>query len=182
MANEEPEFHRLGGEIVAVSVDSPGRNEALRQRWSLPFPILSDPGGAELLVPLNAWNPDERGGIAWPLVVLFDPDGHEVFRYRSRDFADRPSDDDLIHALSDLGLAPIVLDPATAVAEPVEDDGALRVDTFGPYFRGVRFATMGLIRRLTDPADQAEAAAMSAMAASFLDSWKQRRSATSERG
>ena len=57
-----------------------------------------------------------------------------------------------------------------------------RVDAFGPYFRGIRFATMGLSGRLTDAADRAETLAMSAMAARFIDAWKQRRSTPVEPG
>ena len=59
--------------------------------------------------------------------------------------------------------------------EPVEDPGALRVDAFGPYFRGIRFGTRGLAGRLVDDGDRAEAVAMSEMAAAFLDAWKVRR-------
>jgi hypothetical protein len=166
---------------VAISVDSPGRNEALRQRWKLPFAVVSDPGGVEWLVPLDAWHGAERGGVAWPVVVLVAPDGHEVFRFRSRDFADRPGDDDLIDALTALELPPIALGPADATCEPVDDDAALRVDAFGPYFRGIRFGTMSLSGRLSDAGDRAEALAMSAMAISFLDAWKQRRSGAEDR-
>jgi len=57
----------------------------------------------------------------------------------------------------------------------VEDPSALRVDAFGPYFRGIRFATRGLAGRLVDERDRAEAIAMSEMAAAFLKAWKVRR-------
>ncbi len=137
--------------------------------------IVSDPGGEQLLRPLDAWNPDERGGIGWPTVLLYAPDGRVALRLRSRDFADRPSDDDLLEAVRALALPAIRLGPALPAAEPEEHDGALRVEAFGPYFRGVRFATMALAGRLTDAADRTEALVMSAMAVSFVDAWKQRR-------
>ena len=175
LANEEAELHRLGGEIVAVSVDSPGRNEALRRRWHLPFPIVSDPGGDELLKPLDLWNADERGGIGWPAIVVLAPDGREVHRMRSRDFADRPTDDDIFDAVRQLGLPPVDPGPASPSAEPEEHPDALRTEAFGPYFRGIRFATFALAGRLRDDADVAEARQMSDMAASFLAAWKQRR-------
>jgi hypothetical protein len=174
LANEEPEFHRLGGEIVAVSVDSPGRNEALRQRWGLPFPVVSDPGGSEWLIPLDSWNPAERGGIAWPVVVLYQPDGREVFRFRSRDAADRSPDDDLMRALTNLGLPPIAPGPVGRLADPIEDAEAFSVGTFGPFFRGLRSASRALGSRVTDDAARAEAAAMAAMAGRFLDAWQER--------
>ncbi len=116
------------------------------------------------------------------MVALYHPDGHEVYRYRSRDFADRPPDDDLIDALTKLRLAPVTLGPAEAAGEPVEEDVALPVDAFGPYFRGVHFGTRSLSGRLSDAADRGEAQAMSAMAARFIDAWKQRQSASDQRG
>lgn len=158
-----------------MSVDSPGRNEALRRRWHLPFAIVSDPGGEQLLQPLDAWNPNERGGIAWPTVFLIAPDGREALRARSRDFADRPTDGEVLAALGALGLPPLELGPAPLSAEPEEHDGALRTEAFGPYFRGVRFATIALASRFGDEAARDEALAMSAMAVSLIDGWKQRR-------
>lgn len=177
LANEEAELHRLGAEIVGVSVDSPGRNEALRRRWHLPFPIVSDPGGEDLLQPLDLWNPGERGGIGWPAVLVFAPDGREVHRMRSRDFADRPTDDDVFDAVRRLGLTPVDPGAAEPVAEPEEHPDALRTEAFGPYFRGIRFGTIALSGRLRDEADVAEAVQMSEMAASFLAAWKLRRDA-----
>lgn len=174
LANEEAELHALGVEVVAVSVDPPGRNEAFRRRWHLPFRIVSDPGGDELLKPLDAWNPDERGGIGWPTLLLYAPDGKEVLRMRSRDFADRPTDDDVFAAARALGLAPIDPGPVPADAEPVEDPGALRVEAFGPYFRGIRFATIALAGRLHDERDVTETVALSEMSAGFLAAWKER--------
>ncbi len=158
-----------------MCVDSPGRIEAFRRRWHLPFPIVSDPGGEHLLQPLEAWNANERGGIGWPTVWLYAPDGRETLRMRSRDFADRPDDDDLLAALRGLALPPIDLPPAPPATEPEEHDGALRVEAFGPYFRGIRFDTLALASRLAGDADRDEAVAMSMMATSFLDAWKQRR-------
>jgi hypothetical protein len=179
LANEEPDLHHAGAEIIAVSVDSPGRNEAFRRRWHLPFAIVSDPGGEQLLQPLDAWNPNERGGIGWPTLMLVAPDGVETYRMRSRDFADRPTDDDVLAAARSLGLPPIELGPAPAASEPEEHDGALRVEAFGPYFRGVRFGGIALAGRVTNDADRNEATAMSTMAVSFLDALKQRRAAES---
>jgi hypothetical protein len=149
----------------------------MRRRWKLPFPVVSDPAGAQWLVPLDAWNPDERGGIAWPVMALCDPEGHEVFRFRSRDFADRPPTDDFIRILSDLDLPPIALGPAAALTEPVEEPDAFSVDTFRPFFGGFRMAGIVLSRRIRDEGSATEAQATSSMAAGFLDAWKERKSA-----
>lgn len=109
------------------------------------------------------------------MVALFAQDGSEVQRMRSRDFAGRPDDDDVLDALRSLDLPPIELGAAPPAAEPVEDRGAFRVDAFGPYFRGIRFSSMALVGRLATDDDKSEAKAMGHMAGSFLDAWKQRR-------
>lgn len=59
-------------------VDPRERNQAVRERWHLPFAIHADLGGVEFLQPLDNWNPDERGGIGWPTTLLFNPRGEEV--------------------------------------------------------------------------------------------------------
>lgn len=139
---------------------------------------MSDPGGEQILQPLDAWNPNERGGIGWPTLILFAPDGREVYRMRSRDFADRSNDDDLFVAVRQLELPAVELDPAPPAATPEEHDGALRVDAFGPYFRGLRMGTIALAGRVTEGVDRDEVIAMSTMAQSFLDAWKQRRTSS----
>jgi hypothetical protein len=177
LANDLPRLHELGGDVVAVSVDSAEQNAAMAQRWRLPFPIVSDPGGSAVLQPLDLWNPNERGGIGWPAIVLFDSNGSEVRRLRARDFADRPAtNDELLGALRALALSALLnVEPWVPPVGAVEDPSALRVEAFGPYFRGIRFGTRGLASRLTDDHDRAEALAMSDMAAAFLDGWKVRR-------
>ena len=177
LANELDEIHRLGGEVVAVVVDSPERNRAFAARWGLPFPIHTDPGGVDYLLALDLWNPNERGGIARPAVLLLSPDGTLAYQYRSRDFADRISDAPLLAALAALDLPPVAVpSPWISDAPALDHPGALRTDAFGPYFRGIRFGTIGLAGRMIDAADRTEALAMSEMAASFLDAWQTRRS------
>ena len=162
-----------------MTVDSPGRNAAFAARWLLPFPIHSDPDGVGILEPLDLWNPNERGGHRMA-------HRHRLRRRQSgdspvpfRDFADRrPNDDDLIAAVRDLGLSALEPpEPWVPDHEPVDDPGALRVEAFGPYFRGIRSAVRGLAGRLVDEHDRAEAIRMSDMADSFLDAWKVRREA-----
>jgi hypothetical protein len=177
LANLLPRLHEAGADLAAVVVDPPGRNAAMAARWKLPFPIWSDPAGERFLRPLGLWNAEERGGIGWPALVVFDAEDREVWRARSRDFADRPPDNaDLLAALESIG-QPALEPPAPWApgVEPVEDPAALRPDVFGPMFRGIRFATLGLAGRLETEVDRAEARRMSAMAQSFLDAWKERR-------
>ena len=177
LANDLPRLHELGCDVVAVTVDSPGRNAAMAVRWRLPFPLVSDPGGINVMQPLDLWNPDERGGIGWPAIVLFGPDDAEIRRFRARDFADRPATNEALFAAVRGKKLPALRGVETWVptVEPVEDPAALRADAFGPYFRGIRYGTFGLAGRLTDDGDRAEAMAMIDMAGAFLDAWKARR-------
>lgn len=176
LANADEAVQGAGGEIVAVSVDSPGRNEAMRRRWHLPFPIVSDPDGERLLKPLELFSPEERDGIAWPATVVFAPDGTEVSRRRARDVADRGADESVAEVVSRLGLPSVTLGPAPAAAEPEEDRSAFRADALGAYFRGMRSGTGALSARL-DGTNRDEARAVSTMAASFVEAWRERRDA-----
>ena len=163
--------------MVLASVDPPAAQLAMNRTWHLPFRWVSDPGGERLAKPLDAWNPDERGGLFSPLVLLVAPDGREVLRQRSRDFADRTEDDAaVLDALRALDLPPLpVPEPWDPGVEPEPTEAAFRTEAFGPYFRGIRFATYALGRRMRDEADAAENRAVMTMAGSFLDAWKQRR-------
>lgn len=90
--------------MVLASVDPPAAQLAMNRTWDLPFRWVSDPDGSQLAQPLDAWNADERGGLFHPLVLLVAPDGREVVRHRSRDFADRSDDTDALEALRELAL------------------------------------------------------------------------------
>jgi hypothetical protein len=183
LANLLPRLHAAGADLAAVVVDPPTRNAAMAVRWKLPFPIWSDPGGERFLRPLDLWNGEERGGIGWPALVVFEPAGDEVWRFRSRDFADRsPDNADLLAVLDGLALPSLEPpSPWSPEVEPVEDPGALRPEAYGPMFSGIRFATIGLAGRLETEADRAEARRMSAMAQGFLGAWKERRAPTGSR-
>lgn len=147
--------------------------------WHLPFRWVSDPGGEQLAKPLEAWNPRDHGGLFHPLVLLLDPDGRPLVRHRSRDFADRADDTDVLEALAGLGL------PARPLPEPWRPEGvepsptgnAFRTEAFGPYFRGLRFGSLALAARMRDEQDAAEVRRTAAMAGSFLDAWTVRRAA-----
>ena len=76
----------------------------MNSTWHLPFRWVSDPKGERLARPLDAWNADERGGLFHPLVQLVGPDGQQLLRHRSRDFADRRDDADVLDALKELEL------------------------------------------------------------------------------
>ncbi len=158
-------------------MDSPSAQLAMNRSWHLPFPWVSDPAGERLGHPLDAWNPDERGGLFHPLVLLVAPDGRELVRHRSRDFADRADDSDVLDALRRLGLPPLDVPSPWAPdgVAPDPTDGAFRVEAFGPYFRALRFGMRALAPRMQDERDAAELRQTSDMAQSFLAAWSRRR-------
>jgi hypothetical protein len=168
---------------VLASVDPPAAQLAMNATWHLPFRWVSDPGGEQLARPLEAWNAADHGGVFHPLVLLLAPDGRTLVEHRSRDFADRASDDDVLSALRELSLPPLdpppPWDPGVA---PQPTESAFRPDAFAAYFRGVRFSSLALAKRMRDDGDRAEVAQTESMAASFLQAWKERRAAAEATG
>ena len=177
LANETAELSRLGAEVVLASVDPPAAQLAMNARWHLPFRWVSDPTGERLAQPLDVWNPGEREGLFHPLVLLLAPDGEALVRHRSRDFADRADDRDVLDALSALGLPPREVPPPWSPdgVQPQSTDAAFRPEAFGAYFRGLRLGTRALAERMRDEQDAAEVRQTSEMAGSFLDAWTRRR-------
>lgn len=152
LATEYERIHGLGAELAAVSVDGEERQAAMGQRWGLTSTrLVADPGGEEILQPLGLFDPEERGGIALPGVVIVDPSGREAYRFESRDFADRTNDEDLWPALEALDLPPV--DPGPWVPDVDVPDalkGYFRPEDFNAYFRGNMFAAVAIERRLGD--------------------------------
>lgn len=81
-ARDHELIRAAGADVVALSVDSAERSEALRAQLGLRFPILCDPARAVVRA-WNLYNPKEMGGIAVPAVFVIDPERR--VRYRSID-------------------------------------------------------------------------------------------------
>lgn len=167
-------IHAAGGEVISVSVDSPERQAAMFSRWPTPHVWYgSDPGGEQILQPLDLFDPEERGGIALPALLVFDADGNEVFGYRGGDFADRRHDEDVIEALEALDLGPID-PPAGGPNDPsvdVDQPNAFTPAIFGPYFRGNRFGAIAIQRRVEDEAARQVAREHRLMCDGILAAW-----------
>jgi len=76
------EIRTAGTGVVAVSVDAPGKSEALRVDLSLPFPILCDTE-RRVVMDWGIYNSGEKGGIAKPAVFIID--ASQVVRYAAVD-------------------------------------------------------------------------------------------------
>ena len=109
----------------------------------LPFTLLSDPGGKELLRTLDAYDPDERGGIGRPGVFVVAPDGQLAFRQIARDFADRITEDELLEQVQHMGL-PATVQPALTPGDAEPGPEAMPVAAMLPYCRGARFAAKAM--------------------------------------
>lgn len=162
--------------MIAVSVDSDERQAAMYSRWPTPdVRYVSDPGGASYLQPLGLFDPEERGGIALPGLLVIAPDGTEVFGYRGRDFADRTHDDDALGALESLGLDPI--DDGIALGGPVDPDvdldqtGAFTPRILVPYFKGNRFGALAIQMRAEGDEAKRLAKEHRQMCDAILDAW-----------
>ena len=138
---------------MGVSVDAPPRQAAMVRKLHLPFPLLSDPDGKDLLRILDAYDPEERGGIGRPGVFVVAPDGRLAFHQLGRDFADRITEDELLERVRGLGLPPTD-QPELTPGDPEPGPNALPVDAMLPYCRGARFAAKAMgMRHPTAKAD-----------------------------
>lgn len=134
--------------MVAVSVDSSAQHAAMIAKLDLPFAMLSDPGGEDLLRAVDAYDPNERGGIGRPGVFVVASDGSEVFREIGRDYADRITEDELLEQVRALHL-PATEQPPLTRGEAQPGPKAMPLSALLPYCRGARFAAkaMGMRHR-----------------------------------
>lgn len=166
-------IHRAGGEVVAISTDDEGRQAGMFARWPTPHVrYVSDPGGETYLQPLELFDPEERGGIGLPGLLVIDPDGDVAYRYVGRDFADRTTDEEMLTALERLSLDPIDPPAGGPVAEVPDDlTGAFAPSDLVPYFKGNRFAAIAIGGRLPDSESRALAREHRLMCDATLDAW-----------
>ena len=90
-------FVNEGVSLAGISVDPIENNRAMVEKLLLPFPLLSDPDG-RVIKEWDVWN-DNDGGIAKPSIFAIRSDGSIGWAYVGRDFADRPTDDELFNSL-----------------------------------------------------------------------------------
>lgn len=54
----QPGFSEKGAAVLGISYDTPAENKAFAEKYRLPYPLLSDPGG-EIARRYGAWQPDQ---------------------------------------------------------------------------------------------------------------------------
>ena len=173
LASQYDRIHEGGAELAAISVDDDVRQAGMAKRWGFTHTrFVSDPGGDTHLQPLGLFDPEERGGIALPGMVIVAPGGSEVYRYQGRDFADRTNDDDIWATLDSLDLPPVDPPPWTSdVVVPDDLRGFFRPQDFGAYFRGNMFGAVAIGRRVHDDDSRALAREHRLMSQSNLEAW-----------
>ena len=174
LATQYDRIHGAGAEFAAVSVDDDVRQAGMSERWGMTHTrFVSDPGGDRILRPLGLFDPEERGGIALPGMIIVAPTGEEVYRYQGRDFADRTNDDDLWAALDALGGAPVDPPPwVPDVTMPDDVRGYFRPTDFAAYFRGNMFGALAIQMRLGDDPARDVAAEHRRMSRANLEAWE----------
>lgn len=81
--------------------------------------------------------------VAKPAMVLLAPGGDEVWRFVSRDFADRLPEDEVADRIAGMDLASV--DPWPLTIGPREPGvNAIARDDLPVYFRGAKFAAMAM--------------------------------------
>lgn len=77
------ELVALDADVVALSVDAPGRSRNLARQLRLPFKLLCDPS-REVVAAYGLLNNREKDGIAYPATFVLDPDLQVRFRSLDR--------------------------------------------------------------------------------------------------
>jgi len=125
------------------------------EKLRLPFPMLSDPDRIQAIGPWGLADQHDHRSIAIPAVVGVTTDGTEGFRFTSRDFADRPTEDWVVNSLRRMNLPPTTQgSPELGPIEP--GPNAMPSEQLFTYFRGARFAVVAMSRRYPEVAQDAE--------------------------
>ena len=142
-ARQIEEFEKRGVQIAGISVDPPSNNAGMVGKLQLPFPLLSDPEG-ELARLFGLWDDEER--LPAPSVVVVDQTGEVRYLYRSNDFADRPTDEEVFAAIEGIGAGieritggPEVQLGATRASERSvrPDKRPMELEELTSYYKGV---------------------------------------------
>jgi len=146
LAERHPEFLDRGARLYGLSADPPEQYAAVMQKLALTFPILSDEDRQAAITPLGFADEKDPRQISRAGLVIIDPEGNIVHRAESRDYADRPDEDDLLAVLDGLGLDPTTQAPPE-MGEAVHGEKAIPFEGIPHYLRGAKFAALAIRSR-----------------------------------
>lgn len=159
MAARYGEYLEAGAIVAGISVDSPEQHAAMAEKLAIPFVLLSDPDRSGAIHPHDAGDARDPREIAVPTTVVVGPDGSEVWRRASFDFADRPEEDEALQVVRGLGLPPITAEPVHPL-NPVHGPKAMPLGSLTAYYRGAKFAAIAMGRRFPEAKESAAAYAL----------------------
>lgn len=122
-------------------------------KLALPFPLLADPDGNGSIKPYDVWHDD--ASIARPAIVVVGPDGQIAYRRVGTDFADRPTEDEVLDQVSALGLPATRQEPPRP-GQPEPGDRAVDLGWLPAYLRGAKFAATAVAMRVPESQAQVE--------------------------
>lgn len=105
--------------------------------------MLSDPDRSQAIEPFGVADPKDERQISIPAMILLSPGGEEVWRFVSRDFADRLPEEEVLHEARALNLGPTEQDRPQA-GEPEPGPRAMPLEGLPVYLRGARFAALAM--------------------------------------
>lgn len=143
MALRHDEYNSAGAVVAAIDIDSTGQHAAMVEKLNLPYPMLSDPDRSLAIGPYDLMNRADPRNLAIPATIVIDPEGVEVLRLVSRDYADRPLEDEALTVLHELGLDPV----SPLVNNQGTPEPGPRGMPFGDlrtYFRGAKFGAKAM--------------------------------------
>jgi hypothetical protein len=143
VALRHDEYTSAGAVVATIDIDSPGRHAAMIEKLNLPYPMLSDPDRDLAIAPYDLKNTSDPRNLAIPATIVIDPSGDEALRLVSRDFADRPFENQALELIRRLNLEPVSQSvPTPGTPEP--GPGAMPFGELRTYFRGAKFGAVAL--------------------------------------
>ena len=113
------------------------------EKLDLPFPYLADPDRSGAIGPYDLLHTDGERLVARPAMILIDREGAELFRFVSRDYADRHPEDAVLELAATLGLPPVPPEPLNQ-GTPEPGRSAMPFEGLFYYLRGARFAALAM--------------------------------------
>ena len=155
MAQRHHDYTGAGAIVAGVSIDPVGANAAMVDKLRLPFPLLSDPERSIAITPYGVADARDPRNIAVPTTIVIAPDGAEVWRKVSFDFAERPEEDEVLDLLRSMRW-PATTQPLPAPGTPEPGPKAMPFESLSAYFRGAKFAAIAMSRRFPEAKENAK--------------------------
>lgn len=123
------------------------------EKLSLPFPYLSDPDRSQAITPFGVADEEDERNISRPALVVLTTEAKEAFRFESRDFADRMTEEDVLAAAQALSFPTTTQEPPE-IGPAEAGPRTLNLRELKVYFRGARFAAQAMGLRHAHYADE----------------------------